>query len=275
MTSNATIFGLVDTAQLSVLPLHEPERLVHVWTTDAGGDLHSPVPRQYLALRKYSQVFEQVSAVGWVDDFYGSEESTWQKLSGLAVSANWGRTLGVQPFLGRAFVDEEQTAGRDSVVILSYGCWKTRFHADPRIIGRQIYVSRRRVTVIGVLPRALGAYYDEAEMFSPLVLESYETNGGLRVEGSARVRIVARLRPGVTLEQARADTEAIADGLRPSVAPGDRGGHLVVEDFSEIFRHPGPTEQNARHGLWMMVVAAGVALLIACANVASLSWLEA
>jgi putative ABC transport system permease protein len=268
--ANAAIYGLVDSALLSALPFQEPERLVHVWTTDAGGDLHSPLPNQYLALRKYSQVFEQVSAVGWVDSFYGNEESKWEKLSGLAVSANWSRTLGVQAFLGRNFLEEEQTAGRDRVVILSYGCWKTRFHADPRIIGKQIYINHQRVTVIGVLPRSLGAYYDEAEILAPLVVESYETNGGLRVEGAARVRIVARLKPGVTLEQARAETEAIADGLRPQVAQGDRSGHLVIEDFSKIFRHPGPTVENARHGLWMMIVAAGVVLLSACANVASL-----
>ena len=268
--ANTAIFGLMDTALLSTLPFHEPDRLVHVWTTDAGGELHSPVPGQYLALRKNNRVFEQVSAVGWVDRFYGNEESSWQKLSGLAVTANWTRTLGVQPFLGRDFLDEEQTAGRDSVVILSYGCWKTRFHADRQIIGRQIYMSRRRVTVVGVLPRSLGRYYDEVEVLTPLVLASYETDGDLRVEGSARVRIVARLKPGVTLQQARVETEAIADGLRSRLSPNDRSGHLVIEDFSEVFRHPGPTLENARHGLWMMVVAAGVVLLIACANVASL-----
>ena len=102
--ANTAIFGLMDTALLSTLPFHEPDRLVHVWTTDAGGELHSPVPGQYLALRKNNRVFEQVSAVGWVDRFYGNEESSWQKLSGLAVTANWTRTLGVQPFLGRDFL---------------------------------------------------------------------------------------------------------------------------------------------------------------------------
>jgi putative ABC transport system permease protein len=268
--ANTAVFGLVDTALLSALPFHEPERLVHVWTTDAGGELHSPVTRQYLAVRKYAKTFEQVAAVGWVDEFYGSEESTVQKLAGLAVSASWAPTLGVQPLLGRNFQEEEQTAGRDAVVILSYGCWTSRFHADPQIIGKQIVVNRRRVTVIGVLPRSLGLYYDEAEILLPLVLESYETDGELRVEGSARVRIVARLKAGVTLEQARAETETIAEGLRPLAVPGDRSGHLILEDFAQVYANPGPTVENARHGLWMMVVAAGVVLLIACANVASL-----
>jgi predicted permease len=268
--ANTAMFGLIDNALLSALPFREPERLVHVWTTDAAGDVHTPLPGQYLALRKYSQAFEQVSAVGWIDAFYGSDESRWQKLQGLAVSANWAPTLGLQPFLGRNFLADEQLAGRDAVVMISYGCWKTLFRADPGIVGKRISVSRRTVTMIGVLPRSLGPYYDDAEILVPLVLESYGSDGRLRVDGSARVRIVARLKPGITLEQARTETETIGNGLRGHVADGDRSGHLVIEDFSEVFRNPGPTLQNARHGLWMMFAAAGVVLLIACANVASL-----
>jgi len=266
---NAAIFGLLDSALLSDMPFHEPERLVHVWTTDAGGELHSPLPKQYLALRQNSQTFESIAAAGWTDNFYGSDESKYQDLSGQAVTATWLPTLNVQLLLGRNFLEEEQTRGRDAVVILSYGCWRSRFHADQQILGKQIYLNRRRVMIVGVLPRSLGFYSDDAELLTPLVMESYETNGVLRVEGSPRVRIVARLKPGTSLAQARLETEAIAAGLHFWSAT-DRSGHLVVEDFSEMFRHPGPTMQNEMRGLWMMGAAAGVVLLIACANVASL-----
>jgi putative ABC transport system permease protein len=85
-----------------------------------------------------------------------------------------------------------------------------------------------------------------------------------------RVQIIARLKTGVTLQQARSEAEVIAGRLRNPGTPAGRGGQLVVEDFAEMLRHPGPTMQNARRGLWMTVVAAGVVLLIACANVASL-----
>jgi len=84
------------------------------------------------------------------------------------------------------------------------------------------------------------------------------------------VRIVARLKPGATLDQVRSETEVIAQQMRGPRAPADRSGHLVVENFTEEFRHPGPTRQNARRGLWMMAGAAGLVLLIACANVLSL-----
>jgi predicted permease len=269
---NAAIFGLVDSAFLRALPFREPNRLVHVWTTDAGGDTHTPLPTQYVALRKYSQVFEQIVGIGWVDNFYGDEQSGWQNLEGLVVSANWLTMLGVQPLLGRDFLGEDQIPGRDAVVMLSYSCWRNRFYADGGVIGKQIVLNRRLVTIIGVLPRSLEAYseYDRIQVVAPLVLQSYLTSSRAIVAGTVRLRILARLKSGVTLGQARSETEGIAEGLRSPSTSEDRSGHLVVEDFAEGLRHVGPTVQNARRGLWMTMVAAGVVLLIACANVASL-----
>jgi predicted permease len=268
--ANAAIFGLVDSALLYSLPFRNPERLVNVWTTDAGGDTHTPLPNQYLALRKHSRAFEQVAGSGWVDNFYDRGESGWQNLTGLLVSANWLPTLGVQPLLGRNFREDEQVVGQDAVVMVSFSCWHTRFHGDPAIVGKQIVLNRRPVTVVGVMPQSLAAYNENIEIYGPLVLESYATSGTLRVAGTTRIRIVARLKSGVTLDQARTETESIAQSLRGATSTTDRSGHLLVEDFSETFRHPGPTRRNAQLGLWMTAVAAGVVLLIACANVASL-----
>src|SRR6267143_742838 len=152
--ANTAIFGLVDSALLYSLPFRNPERLVNVWTTDAGGDTHTPLPNQYLALRKHSQAFEQVAESGWTDNFYGSGESGWQNLMGLLVSANWLSTLGIQPLMGRNFREDEQIAGPDAVVILSFSCWHTRFHGDPAIVGKQIVLNRRPVTIVGVMPQS-------------------------------------------------------------------------------------------------------------------------
>jgi len=268
---NAAIFGLVDSALLSAMPFRDPARLVHVWTTDASGETHTPFPAQYEALRKYTHVFDPIAGVGMVQNFYGSDESGWQDLPGLAVSANWLTTLGMKPYLGRNFFDKEQTAGHDNVAMLSYNFWWTRFHGDLHILGKQIFLNRRAVTVVGVLPASLSAYseYSDAQTVSPLVLSEYENHAALRVAGTARVRIVARLGPGVTIEQARAETERIAMGLRsPGLA--DRSRHLLLEDFGEMFRNSGPTMQNERYGLLLMAAAAGIVLLIACANVAAL-----
>ena len=267
--ANAAIFGLMDSALLRGLPFLEPESLVHIWTTEADGDVHTPTPAEYLAVRENSKSFEQVAATGWTDYFYDAAGSLSQNLSGFLVTPNWLPTLGIQPFLGRNFRDEEQIAGQDAVVMLSYDCWHTRFHTDPRIIGKQIVLNRRPVTVIGVLPHSLGSYYQELEIFAPLVLDTYASQGYVRA-GKLRVQILARLKPRVTLGQARSEAEVIASQLRNPGAPADRSGQLVVEDFAEMLRHPGPTRLNAQHGLWMTAIAAGVVLLIACANVASL-----
>jgi predicted permease len=267
--ANAAIFGLVDSTLLRAMPFGQPERLVHIWTTDSAGDLHTPVPEQYLAVRKYGGAFDQVAGMGWVENFYGSDASGWQNLPGLVVSSNWLPTLGVQPLLGRNFLDEEQNPGRDAVVILSYSCWHARFHGDPHLIGKRMVLNRRPVTVVGVMPQTLGPYYRDYEIFAPLVLQSYEKSGYLR-EGFARVQIVARLKRGVPLDKARLEAQGIGDALRGPAAPTDRSGHLVVEQFLTELQNSGPTLQNARRGLLMMGVAAGLVLLMACANVASL-----
>jgi putative ABC transport system permease protein len=267
--ANTAIFGLVDSAFLRGLPFREPERLVHIWTIEADGEQHTPTLTQYQAVRDDSKSFEQIAAAGWTNYFFDANGSISQNLPGSLVTPNWLSTLGVQPLLGRNFRDDEQIAGQDAVVILSYYCWHSRFYADSHIVGTQIVLNRRPVTVVGVLPPSLGPYYEDLEIFAPLVLDSYATQGYIRA-GKARVQIIARLRPGLALGQARSEAQVIAARLRNPGIPADRADRLVVEDFGEMFRHPGPTRMNAQRGLWMTELAAGVVLLIACANVASL-----
>jgi putative ABC transport system permease protein len=258
---------LVDSAFLRGLPFREPDRLVHIWTVEAD-DTHTPTPAHYQAVRDYSKAFEQVAAAGWADYFYSADGSLAENLSGSVVTSNWFSTLGVQPLIGRNFREEEQRAGQDGVVILSYDFWQTQFHADLLIVGQQIVLNRRPVTVVGVLPRTSSSKYGP-RVFAPLILNSYASQGH-DVAGKMRVQIVARLKPGVTLDQARSEVEVIGDQFKNPSALADRSHRLVVEDFAEMFRRPGPTVQNAQRGLWMTAVAAGVVLLIACANVASL-----
>jgi len=119
--ANAAIFGLVDSAFLRGLPFRDPERLVHVWTIEADHDQHTPTPAQYQAVRDSSKSFEQVAAEGWADYFYSADGSLSEDLAGSLVTPNWLSTLGVHPLLGRNFREEEQIAGRDAVVMLSYG----------------------------------------------------------------------------------------------------------------------------------------------------------
>lgn len=264
--ANTAIFGLVDSAFLHSLPFRAPERLVHVWAVEADGDQHTPTPAQYDAIREQANSFDEVAAAGWADYFLDADGVS-QNLRGRVVTPNWLVTLGIKPLLGRTFRREEQIAGEDGVVMLSYNSWLSRFHRDVHVVGKQILLNRRPVTVVGVLPPSLGPYYGDMEVFAPLVLESYANQGYLRA-GKLRVEIIGRLRQGVTLEQARSEADVIAVRLRHPGA--DRSDRLMVQDFTDELRHPGPTRANAEHGLLMTAIAAGFVLLIACTNVASL-----
>jgi predicted permease len=267
--ANAAIFGLINSAFLRGLPFHQPERLVHIWTIESDGDTHTPTTSQYQAMLEESKSFEQITAMGSTSFFYGAGGPFLQNLEGLLVTPNWLPALGIQPLLGRNFQDDEQIAGRDAEAILSYSCWRELFHSDPHIVGKQIVLNRRLVTLIGVLPESLVPYYPDTDIFAPLVLSTYANQGYVRA-GKMRVQIVARLKPGTTLAQANSEAEVIGSRIKDPDAPANRPDRLVVEDFMEMLRNSGPTMQNARRGLWMTAVASGIVLLIACTNVASL-----
>src|SRR5256885_661858 len=228
--ANTAIFGLVDSAFLRAVPFRQPEHLVHVWTIEPDGDQHTPTLTEYQNIREHSESFEQVAAAGWQDYFYDADASVSQTLTGRVVSPNWLTTLGVEPRMGHNFRAGEQTIGQDAVVMLSYGCWQTRFHADPQILGKRVVLNRRAVVVVAVLPPSLGPYYADAEIFAPLVLDSNATQGYVR-GGKERVEIVARLRQGATLGQARSEAEVIATRLRNAGTPAQGSDRLVVEDF--------------------------------------------
>jgi putative ABC transport system permease protein len=264
--TNSAIFSLVDSTLLRALPFSKPAQLVRIWTTEADGEIHTPSPTEYLALSKSARSFDEITGLGWADYFFGSDQSAWQNISGFRISSNWLTTLGVQPYLGRNFVAEEQEAGRDNVAILSFQCWRRRFNADPHIVGQHLALNRRDFIVVGVLPETLSRYYD-ADIFAPLVLSSYTQARG---RDKARVQIVARLKPGVTLDQARAEISVFAQQLRASRPPTDPSGHLTVQQFTDDIQNLGPTARNAQRGLWMMLAGAGLVLLIASANVSSL-----
>jgi len=267
--ANTAIFGLVDSAFLHSLPFRDPQRLVHVWTIEADGEQHTPSVAQYQAITESAGWYEQVAAAGWEDFSYDSQGSLSQILPGRVVTPNWLPTLGIQPLIGRNFRHGEDVAGQDAVVMLSSNCWRTRFHGDPNTIGKQIVLNRRPVSIIAVLPPSLGPYYADTEIFAPFVPDSYVSQGYVRT-GKARVEIVARLRAGVTLGQARSEADVTAAQLRNPGIPAEQTDRLLVEDFRESLSHAGPTRQNAERGLLMTGVAAGFVLLIACANIASL-----
>jgi putative ABC transport system permease protein len=240
------------------LPFANPDRLVSLWER-RGGSRNANIPvsgHEYEAWKEQTHVFEGIAlSRGERPNLTGAGEP--EAIQMLEVSANYLPLLGLQPVLGRGFAAGEDVAGRDRVVILSDRFWRRRFGADERIIGRRVILDDQAFTAVGVLgplPSTL----------SPDVLVPMDVPGQIRAVGRHHLSVLARLRPGVTIDRARADLNAVAERLARQI-PDDNAGHSVVvmslrDDLVGEFQLAGI----------VMIAAVGFVLLIGCANVANL-----
>ena len=267
--ANTAIFSVVYGVLLKPLPFHEPERLVGVWHRAPG--LNIPLLEQgaatYFTYRESSRVFEDIG-------LWDSEEVSItgrgepERAQALWVTDGLLPILRVQPLLGRFFTKEDDAPGSPRRAILTHGYWQRRFGGAPDVIGRSLNVDGRPCEVIGVLPPSFKFLRTD-----PAVLLPFQFNRAEVRVGDFSYRGVARLKPGVTLEQANADvarmipltfdrfamwpgfTRKMFDeaGLAPNVRPLSQD---VIGDVGRV--------------LWILVGTVGIVLLIACANVANL-----
>jgi putative ABC transport system permease protein len=175
------------------------------------------------------------------------------RLIGATISPTLLRVLEVNPALGRAFAPEEENAGHNRVALLSDRLWRSRFGRDLSVVGRVIKLDGEFYTVIGVMPAGFG-FPNEADVWTPLTLASEAHN--------ATLQIVARLKPGVSLERARSEVALI--GERHPAKPGDWKWHTTLVPLSRA------VASEVRTPLFVLFAAVGLVLLIACANVANL-----
>jgi predicted permease len=258
--ANAAIFSVVDAILLRPLPYPEPNRLVRVWeSAPSKGYFRNVVnPINFLDWREHSRSFESMAAIL---DLMTNLSSNGQPVAvhGLQVSSPFFSILRIPPFLGRTFTEEDGVAGHHQVVILSYELWQRQFGANPQIIGQKLGVDAVPYVVIGVMPRGFSFPKTRSEVWTPLPLARTE-----EWEGGRYLTVVARLKPGVTLEQARQDMRGVAELAAEARPHFDEGWSAEVipmlEDATEGVRRP----------LWILLAAVGFLLLIACANVANL-----
>src|SRR5215510_344130 len=214
--ANTAIFSVVNAVLIHSLPFREPDRLVMLSYYRAREGARFATGLFYLDWRDQAKAFEQIAAYYFdTADLTGSGEP--ERLSAAAISANLFATLGVDPMLGRAFTPEEDTYGGPPAVILSEGLWRRRFGGDPQLIGRAIAVGGESRTVVGVMPDEF-RFQGETELWLPLALNVTE-HLALNVTEHRQVRsfrmnVIARLKPGVTPEAARADLSAILEQQR-------------------------------------------------------------
>ena len=264
---NATMFSLVSAFLLRRPPGREPQRVVVVSSVNPNqafqADAYPVSAPNYLAWRQANHVFADMAAA----DEYRTVNLTFQgqpeALRSAAVSPNYFRVLGVSPQLGRTFEAGEDQPGRDHVIVLSHDLWERQFGSDASLIGRTIRLNRENYTVIGVMPASFRLLGFPPQLWIPLVLTQDQT-AAARTNRS--LRVFARLKPGVALEQARAEEVTLARSAEESFPDTEKGWGASVRTLPDFLVY----NFGIRSGLAVMMTTVGFVLMIACANVAGL-----
>jgi putative ABC transport system permease protein len=259
--ANSAIFSVVNTVLLRPLPYKDPDRLVMVWedATKHGYPRDTPATANYIDWRDQNQVFEAMAAIAeWDFNLTGVGEP--ERIDGRRVSANLFDLLGVEPYLGRKFLPEEDQPGRNGVVIMSHGLWQRRFGSDSNIIGKPLTLNGVSFTVIGVMGPQFQFPSREDELWVPIAFTPREAAN----RGRHYLEVVARTKPGVTLEQVQAEMNTIAARLQQQYPDSNTDlGAAVVPLHEQV-------AGDIKPALLVLLGAVGFVLLIACANVANL-----
>ncbi|HKQ53230.1 MAG TPA: ABC transporter permease [Pyrinomonadaceae bacterium] len=265
--ANTAIFSIVNTVMLRPLPYQSPEQLVRVGGANygKGRQLTSFSPQDFYDWRDQNTVFEALAACDkWSLNLTGDGEP--ERIEAYAVSAGFFNILRAQPQLGRTFLPREDTLGNEYVAVLSNRLWQRRFNSDPGIVGRQVTLSGEKFTVIGVMPSTFKfpplarAGLVEPELWVPFAPELSDWPRSSRsVDGA-----IARLKAGVTLDQAETELKAIAGRLEQQYPETNSSQSVSVVSLHESI------VGSTRTSLLVFLVAVGFVLLIACANVANL-----
>jgi putative ABC transport system permease protein len=257
---NATLFGLVDGILIQPLPYVEPDRLLVLNETfERGGIREAGVSYQDLKdWRERTTTFEQMAALGG-RTIAVSDQGDPERFQGAAITWNMFPILGVQPILGRHFRPDDDRPGAEPVVTLSHEVWQRRYQGDPNIIGRSINVNGRPHTVAGVMPVGFN-FPENQKIWIPL---GPQADSELRT--SRYLFTFGRLKPGVTIEQARAELTTITASLSTLYPATNDGWSATARPLPDEF-----IPDDVRLVLFTMMGAVTIVLLIACANVANL-----
>jgi len=260
--ANTAIFSLVNAVILKPLPFPESDRLVWVFgNIRNGGNRASVSPLDFLDYRNQNKTFEQFAANYVVPvpvTLTGSGDP--ERLQASAVTGNYFQTFKVVPVLGRAFTLDNEKTGNDQVAVLSYALWQKRFGGDPQIVNKKIVLDGKTFDVIGVLAESV-TLPQAAELWVPL---AFDVAPEMKQRKAHFLRPIGRLKPGVTLGEAQADTDVIAAQLERQFPESNTGWNLRLLSLREQL------VGGTRTTLMILFGAVGFVLLIACANVANL-----
>jgi predicted permease len=271
------VFSVVNTVLLRPYPFRDPGQIV-VWreTIQEIQPVEPLLPdnyRHYLNLKSRATSIQDAAIVQTAGFSVSAGVDHPQMTEGLAVSPNFFSVLGVTPLIGRVFMPEEAQSGRDQEVILTWGAWQRLFHGDPSVIGTNLRVSGEPKTIVGVMPKAFRfpvmsvmpgqatfGSTDRYEVYKPLAPDPEELTAN---EGDFNFVVVARLKPGVSMQQAQSEL----DGIEKATAAAD---HLAIHLGVVVLPFSEEISGNVSKPLWLLLAAVGSVLLMACVNLANL-----
>jgi putative ABC transport system permease protein len=257
IAANTVIFSLVNAVLLRPLPFRQPDRLVTLSGEDQKFRQVTLTPADFVFWRNQTRIFEDlVCYTGGSFNLSGGQKPA--RVEGISVSAGFFSLLGVQPILGRAFAENENSPGQGQVTIIGNHLWRHLFNSDPGVIGKTLKLDGQNYTVVGVMGSDF-QFLMTADLITPA-----EINPTSR--SNAFFRIIGRLSPGFTIEQARAERDSVAAQLS-SIDPRPRVTHRLGIDFLPLHEL---VAEKSRLVLSLLFGAVGFVLLIACGNLANL-----
>jgi putative ABC transport system permease protein len=259
--ANTAMFGILNAALIRPLPFPEPDRLVFGYTIfDGGTGLGFVSAPDYFDCRDEADAFESLAATSWYDtQSTVSGSGSAERVNSSVVSFDLFPTLGVSPVLGRGFGPEDAKPGAPAVAVVSHGLWQRRLGGSPEAIGSALNVNGQPYTVVGVMPGGFRIRSD-TDLWTPMV-DDPASHLPRRMHNW---NMVGRLRPGVTLEQARAQVDAIGRRLQQEYPGSNRNKGLGLTSLHDAL------VSSDRDSLIALMAAVALVLLIACANVAGL-----
>jgi putative ABC transport system permease protein len=260
--ANTAIFSLVRAVVLRALPFPDPERLVLIWDdmSGRGGPARvEPTPSDYVTWKEQSRSFTDMAM--FIPNSYnltGTGEPA--KLAGVRTMANLFGVLGMQPILGRTLDPADERPDAAPVVLVSERLWRSRFGADPTLVGRSIALNGMNHTVVGIVPPDFQFPDKEAVVWVPARFTPQE----LALSGNYSFNVLARLKPETPLPQARAEMDTIARRLEEQSPEARKGIRISITQLHEHLT------RQARPTMAILLGAVGLVLLTACANLANL-----
>ena len=259
--ATSAIFSIVDGVLLRPLPFPRSDRLVNVWENNQKRNIPRMVvaPANYYDWRPQNQVFSAIGAYQGNTFNLATPDGEPERFVGAICDPGFFAALQVAPVMGRTFTEEEDQPDHGGVLILGFSLWQQRFGADPNIIGRNLNLDGQPRTVVGVMPKGF-EYPAQATMWAPLALD----NPTRQRRDFHRLRVVARLRDGVSLDRARGDFQTLGARLAREYPDLNQDESVVVNLVLDDI------VGDIRPALLVLLGAVAFVLLLACANVANL-----